>query len=269
MTWQVIARKDIRYVLGERLVKLLLLLLAVVILIGAYIYPLFGDEPITTAGFSGFIDGWLTTVIPLLGIVLGYDAIVRDRQSGALYLTLSLPHTRRDIVLGSMIARTGMLAIAIIGAMGIAGILVVYPFGDLELLAFLAFVALTLVFGAIWTGIGIAVSIIATTKQRALILGIGIFIVFATAWDGIRDGFEFALNSAGVIDGNLPNVVEFFFALEPGQSFERVIAGFIDPGGIVDGPWYLGEWVALVILALWLLIPLPAAYHHFASGDLS
>jgi ABC-2 type transport system permease protein len=150
-----------------------------------------------------------------------------------------------------------------------AGILVVYPFGELQPIRFLAFSVCTIVFGAIWSGIGVATSLAAATKRRALVLGFGLVFLFVIVWDAMANVLEVGLTTVGVIDGQLPGVVRFLFALKPGHSYRRVTAGFIDPRNPVHGPWYLNEWVALAVLALWTVGPLGLTYLRFAGSDLS
>jgi ABC-2 type transport system permease protein len=43
----------------------------------------------------------------------------------------------------------------------------------------------------------------------------------------------------------------------------------VTPNASVEGPWYLGEWVALAVLVLWAVGPLGLAYWRFERSDLS
>lgn len=269
MTWDVIARQDWALTVGERSVKLLLGLVAVVIVVSAYVYPLAGDEPFTTARFAGFVVDPLSTVVPIVGVLLGYNAVVSDRESGALKLALALPHSRRDLVVGKFLGRAGLLSVATVAAMAVGGALVVYPFGELDLLPFLGFVGLTVAFGGIWTGIGIAASLAVATKRRALVLAFGLFFLFVMAWDSMAAALRVGLNVAGVLDGDLPAPLQFVVGLEPGHVFQRLTTGFVDPSASLSGPWYLGEWIALVLFACWLIGPLGLAYRRFDGSDLA
>lgn len=191
-----------------------------------------------------------------------------ERESGSLLLSLALPHSRGDVILGKFLGRAGILAAAIVVAMVGAGFLVVYPFGELEIPRSLAFVALTVVFGMIWTGIGVASSLVVATKRRALVVGFGVFFLFVFALETLADALETGLNSAGIIDGELPDAVRFVVAMEPGAVFERLVSGYIDPAGSIGGAWYLGEEVAVVAFALWATVPMGVAYLRFARSDL-
>ncbi|SFS92343.1 ABC transporter permease subunit [Halostagnicola kamekurae] len=269
MSWRVIARTDAGLAAEPRSTRLLLGLPAATILVAAYLYPVLGTDPITTARFTGFVDGWLTTVIPLVGVLLGHNAIVSERQSGALLLSLSLPHSRDDLVLGKVLSRVGLLSGAILAAMTIGAGLVVYPFGSLAIGRFIGFAAAIIVFGAIWTNLGIAASLSTGTKQRAAVFSLGLVVLFVMAWNGIAGALRFGLNRTGIIDGTLPTPVQFVFDHDPGTVFQRVTVGFFDPSTGLDGPWYLGKWIALAVFLLWLVVPLALSYSRFTSSDLA
>ncbi len=269
MTWTVIARQDGRLTLGARSVKVLLGILALGIVLLAYLYPVQAADPITTARFTGYVSGWLTTVTPLVGLLLGYNAVVSERESGALLLSLALPHSREDVVLGKFVGRAGPLVATIVGTMALAGALVVYPFGELVVAEFVAFVLLTVLFGALWIALGMAVSLSVASKRRALVLGFGFLFVFVFVWDTIESALRLGLTTAGTSNGELPAVVQFVFSLSPGRAFRRVVDGFLDPAATVGGPWYLGEWTGLVVLVGWAVVPLGLAYLRFAGGDLA
>lgn len=269
MTWTLVARHDGSQLVGERSVKLLLGLLAFVIVLAGYVYPVWGTPPFTTARFGGFVVSWLTTLVPLVGLLIGYNAVVSDRESGAIRLSLSLPHSRRDLLVGTFCSRAGVVAATIVAALVVAGALVVYPFGELVLWRFLLFVPLTVAYGAAWTGLGIAVSFAVTTQRRALVTAFALFFLFALVWDPAAQLLEIGLHTVGLVDGALPGPLQFVVGLEPGNVFERVTTGFVDPSASVDGPWYLGPWVALGLLACWVVVPAELAFRRFAESDLA
>jgi ABC-2 type transport system permease protein len=271
MSWQLIARQDFSDTANQRSTRVLLTLVALATLLAGYIYPLTVGESAatTTATFSTYAVGWLTTLVPLVGVLLGYGSVVSERESGSLLLSLSLPISREDVLLGKYVSRTGLLAATIVGSLVLAGWLVVYPFGTLDLLPFAGFVVLTVLFAAIWTGIGIAVSLLVSTKRRALVLGVTVFFLLVIVWDTVVGALALALEALGFTDGELPDPLQFVVGLEPGRLFRRITEGFIDPNATVDGAWYLSEWIALVLFVVWLVGPLGLAYLRFSGVDLS
>lgn len=268
MSWTTIARRERSLTVNDRAGRYLFGLLIVAVLLAGYVYPIGRPGPVTTDRFAGFVSGVVTTIVPLVGIVLSYNAVASRRESGALLLSLSLPYSRRDLVVGTLVGRTSALAASLLVAMAGAALLVVYPFGELVLVPFLAFLVATLAFAAVWTGLGVAISLTVATKQRARVLGFGLFFLFVVAWDGLAGALEVGLSAAGLIDGGLPGPLRFLVGMEPGHVFQRFTAGVVDPGASVGGPWYLNEWIALVLLGLWVVVPLGLATRRFARSDL-
>lgn len=269
MTWRTIARQDGRVTVGTRSSKLLLGLTALSILLAAYVYPVVAAGPITTARFGGFLQGWLTTLVPFVGVLLGYGAVVSERESGALRLSLSLPQSRRDVVFGKLVSRAGLLVGTLLVTLVGAGALVVYPFGELALGRFVLFVLLTLVFGTLWCGLGLATSLVVATRRRALVLAFALVFLFVVVWDAMATALRAGLNAAGVVDSDLPGPVQFVVGVEPGHAFGRAVTGLVVPDGTVAGPWYLNEWAALVLLGLWTVTPLALAYAVFRRRDVA
>lgn len=276
MSWQVIARKDYVESKDSRLVRYLLYFLAAAILLGGYIFPVATSGNVTLERFTGFMTGTIGLLVPLLGILLGYNAIVGERESGRLSLLLSLPHTRRDIVVGKLVGRGSFLALGIVAGLLGAGALVIYPFGSISVASgatYLAYILLTLLFGAIFFNIALAISTFTTSKQFATMVAFGVFFLFVIVWDGIQEGTAFALDRAGLIDGTLPDWLLFVFGVEPGRLYDRIIQGFFENDGTgpylgPDAPFYLGEWVALVLFLLWVVVPLAIGYRRFEVTDL-
>lgn len=268
MTWRVIARRDWRLLLDARLPKAALVGLIGVVSVAAYAYPLVGTAPITTSRFGAFVGGWLGGVLAPVGVLFGYGAIAREHESGALRLALSMPHGRSALVLGRFVGRAGALGTAIVIGMGIAGGLVVYPFGTLQPLRFLAFVLLSVAHGAIWVGIGVAASALVATNRRALVLGVVALFVLVIVWDSVTAGAEAVLVAAGIPNSPIRTVVRVGAQLDPGSAFETLATALTasDRGA---GAWYDGPTLALPVFVGWLLGPLSLAMLRFEWRDLA
>lgn len=276
MTWEVIARKDYYESKDSKLVRYLLYFLIAAVLLGGYIFPVTTSGDVTLERFAGFMTGTIGLLLPLLGILLSYNAIVGERESGRLNLLLSLPHTRRDVVLGKLVGRGAFLVAGVVLGLIGAGALVIYPFGDLSassILTYAAYILLTLGFAAVFFGIGLAISTFTTSKRLATMAAFGVFFVFVIVWDAVREGLTFAFEQIGIFDGELPDWFLFVHGLEPTMLYERIIAAFFEndttgPYLGSDAPWYLGEWVALALFLVWVVVPLAIGYRRFEVTDL-
>jgi ABC-2 type transport system permease protein len=203
-----------------------------------------------------------------IGVLFGYGAIAREHESGALRLALSMPHDRSTLVVGRFVGRASMLGAAIVVGMGIACVLVVYPFGTLQPLRFLAFVLLSVGYGAIWVGIGVAASALVATNRRALVLAVAALFVLVIVWDAVTAGAEAGLIAAGITDGPIQTVIQVSAQLDPGSAFETLVTALAtsDQGA---GAWYDGPTLALPVFVGWLLGPLSVAILRFEWRDLA
>lgn len=266
--WQQVARQDWSQAVEQRSVKVLLALPVVVILLSAYLYPVISQSPITTGRFGSFVRGLLRVVIPIVGVLLGYNAIVGDFESGSLLLMLSLPQRRRTIVFARYIARAGLLIIPTVIAVVAGAGLVVYPLGSFEPLSVLMLTSIIAGFSATWVSVGVAASTLVATTRRALGLGFATVILFAIVWDTIENVLRGVLLSTDIISGRLPEPIQFVFALSPGNAFSTLITGFVDTTQEVTGAWYLSEWIAAIVLLAWVVGPLAIGVFRFERRDL-
>jgi ABC-2 type transport system permease protein len=251
-----------------RLSKVALVGLIAVLSVAAYVYPVVGTPPVTTSRFGGFVGGWLGGLLAPIGVLLGYGAIAREHESGALRLALSMPHGRSTLVFGRFVGRAGVLGAAIVVGMTIAGVLVVYPFGTLQPVRFLAFILLCVAHGAIWVGVGVAASALVATNRRALVLGVAALFVLVIVWDAVTAGAEAGLVAAGVTDGPIRTAVQVSAQLDPGSAFETLVTALAasDRGA---SAWYDGPTLALPVFIGWLLGPLSVAILRFEWRDLA
>ena len=121
---RVIAAKEFRDRIRNRWVLAVALIFALFALAIAY----FGAAQQGAVGFRG-IDVTIASLVslviylvPLIALILGYDAIVGERERGSLELLLSMPITRFEILLGKYLGLAAALASSTVIGFG-AGLL--------------------------------------------------------------------------------------------------------------------------------------------------
>jgi len=272
MAWRTIAKKDARAVWDANTFRWSLWLVVVAFVLGGYLLPTRIDDP-STADLTGDMLSFVTLVIPLLGILLGYKAIVGERASGRLNLLLALPHSRRDVVIGKLVGRGGALAVAITAGIAFASWLVYYPFGRFDPVVFAGYLLVTVCFAIAFVGIALAISTLTTSEHLATGMAFGAFFVLVVVWPQLRPLLAAGLDRLGLANGGLPDPALFVFGITPGSCYERVVEGFLvgtDTGEFLgpDAAWYLGEDVALLVLLAWVVVPLTLGYLRFEYTDL-
>lgn len=272
MAWRTITRKELRGLARPRRVKAGLELVVLVFIVMGYILPMNTSNP-TTADYAVSMLSVVTLVLPLFGLLLGYKTIVEEREFGQMNLLLSLPLSRRGTVFGKFVGRASVLAAIVALGVLIGSGLVAYPFGSFDAGVMLGFLGVTFLFGVAFLGIGMAISTLTRSGRLATTATFGIFFLFVVIWGQLRTALQFGLDYLGLADGGLPDWGLFVYGLNPTMLYERAVNGIF--GEVTSGtylganaPWYLGEWVALVALAVWAVGPAAIGYLRFRRTDL-
>ena len=282
MSWQVVARKDFRDAVRSKLFWVLsgLFLLLVGLLTFSYVsFDLIsGDNP-STLGLVFFIASSLGLFVSLTAIIICYKAVAGERESGSIKILLSLPHSRRDVILGKVIGRAGVLAIPVVSALALGALIGMVSLGDVELVGTVAFMLVGLLFVLSYVGIAVGLSALTGSTGRAAALGIGYFIAFELFWDAVVFGLVFI--DAGF---TLPTVADFpswafvLSQVQPSAAFGTALVAAIPdapaaafgagPAAEQLSAFYATPWLGVLSLLFWAVIPPALGYLRFQSADL-
>lgn len=298
MSWRAIARKDFEDVIRSRMIWGILsvfVVLMAIITFGAAAGNL-GDATGEDVIFL-FANVGGQLLVPIVALVVGYMAIVGERQSGSLRMFFGLSFDRADVFYGKLASRLGVIGVATLVTVVLAGVLSLGLFGSLPLAAFLGFGVLTVLFGAMFTAIAVSVSAMAPSRMRAMAGAIGSYVLFVMLWHPIVAGVHF------LVEGELAgySAPEWYFLLlrlNPLEAYNRALSGLVDQylyglfgwetvvedvssgqlqqtslmvsdrlGGHV--PFYLTEWFSVVVLLAWIVVPVYLGYRRFQRVDLN
>ncbi len=201
-------------------------------------------------------------LVPILGTMLGYNAIVGERESGSLKFLLGLPHTRRDVVLGKLIGRAAIVTVTVLVGFAVIGIHFAVLADSFSLAAYTLVAGKMVVIGVVFVAIGIAFSAAARSSTVATWGAVGTALLFAFLWDVVL----FIVNmSTFDLSGGGPDWFYLLERLNPRHAFK---AGGALGSASEPAPFYLDPWFGVVILGGWLVVPLGLAYLRFQRGDL-
>ncbi|WP_207586987.1 ABC transporter permease subunit [Halomontanus rarus] len=221
------------------------------------------------------ITGIGALVIPLIALVSAYLAIAGERESGSIKYLLSLPNTRRSVVLGKFLTRSAVVTGAIVFSFALAAVMALAWYPSLEADVFAGIVALTVLYALTYVAVAIGISAATASRSRAMGGAIGFFFVtnVLTMLPGfsIIAAFEYVFNS--LLDlGVSQDGLEFIRALlSPTMAYTYSTAlAFPDRmNGIPeDIPWYLQGEVMVVVLLAWLVVPIALGLWRFGRADL-
>lgn len=230
----------------------------------------------------------ITVLVPLIGVMTGYKSIVGERESGSVKLLLSLPHTRRDVVLGKTIGRIAVFAVAIIIGFAVAAVVAFVSYDTFPVTEYVAFTLLTIVFGLVYLVFAIGMSATTGSTSVALWISLGFFALFQFLWDFVVNLLVWVVNgfstpeNFSILGGYLtlgenavtpPNWYRLITNLSPNSAYQNALGPFFTDqlnfgAQSASVPYYLQGWFGFVILAIWLVVPLVLGYSRFRRSDL-
>ena len=164
-------------------------------------------------------------VIPLIALMLAYDGVVGEDESGTLLLLMTYPLSRWQLIIGKMTGQWMIMAFATIIGFGLSAI-IMGTFSDnttwAELLkAYAFFISFAILLG--WIFIAIATIISASVAEKSKAAGLALIV-----WFGFV--FMFDLSLLGLLVGTEGNVnatlFPYLLLLNPTDIFRLIVIDF-------------------------------------------
>jgi ABC-2 type transport system permease protein len=278
MSWQAIARKDFQDALRSRWLIALTTLFVLLVSAAVYLVRPAAGQTISSNAVVNYIivkDGLVTTLIPLIALVMAYAAVVGERESGSLKLLLSLPHSRSDVVLGKVLGRAAAIAAPIFVGFLLPGlILLLIPGVNFQPGYYLGYTLLTAFLATVFVAIAVGFSAAVPSQRFAIGGAIGIYFLFVPLWGAVQFPLRLYLQFGGgpswlpVAGGD---ILQFLRLLNPVGSFKIVINSFMAGSLFASGqnvPSPRLQIAALSMLVAWLLVPPLVGLWQFENTDL-
>jgi ABC-2 type transport system permease protein len=214
-------------------------------------------------------------LLPIVGTMVGYKAIVGERISGNLKFLLGLLHTRRDVVFEKLLGRAGIVTVAVLIGFAVGGISLSAFTTAFNAGGFLIFTAVTVLLGVTFVSIAIAFS--SLTKSSSIAIGgaITLVLLFLFFWSVFMALVNYAVRELSLVASNAmsPDWIIFLQRLNPTTAYMNAVKSLIAPEqgmntSMQNQPIYLEHWFGFVILAFWLVVPIGLAYIRFERADL-
>ena len=272
-----IAKKEVRQgvrsypVLGASVLLFLSAVLFAAIQWVPELYPT--QSPRSTLALINSLSQPGAVFIPLLGLFASFTTITGERERGSLKLLLGLPHSRRDIILGKFLGRTLVVVVAI-GITSVAVGLVAflsYAFFDLD--RFLLNTALMQFQGMVYVAIGVGISALVGSQQRAVGVTAALLGLVFVMWDAFMAVLQWIFIGPLPPGSQLPDWLQFLGLVNPGNAFlfarRAVIPEYYEITVYPESTaYFLEDWVGFVLLFLWMLLPLGLGYQRFDRTDI-
>ena len=122
-------------------------------------------------------------LIPLIALVLGFDAIVGERERGSLDLLLSMPITRLELLLGKYLGLAGALTFSTVAGFGLVGVVLSSQLDLNALFHYFGFMISSVLLGCAFLSLAVMLSVFAADRTRASGLAIAMWFFFVLIFD--------------------------------------------------------------------------------------
>ena len=138
----------------------------------------------TTGG--GSIPSYMSLIAligPFIGLILGFDSINAEKNSGTLNRLVSPPIYRDSIIIGNFLASTTLIAVMVLStgiAVGCAGFLTsgIKPTGE-EIVRVLIFLIYTVIYICFWLAMALLFSVFTRHAATSALASIALWLFFA------------------------------------------------------------------------------------------
>jgi Cu-processing system permease protein len=234
----------------------------------------FGDVKATAMLLSGISS----FIIPIIAIVLGFSTISGEAESGALFVVLSYPVKRSEVLIGKFLGLGSVLIFSILCGFGIGGIVIAATGGGGSIISYLLFIAFSIILGFIYLSLAIMASSFCKTRVKSILAGFLIFF-YAMLVDTIF--FVIYMSTGGTIDltGQTPmNFPSWFYTAQvifspmDSNQYAASLSYNVRTIKMNQGTFTIPDHITTVsifiINLIWIIIPLLLAYFFFKRRDI-
>ena len=292
MSTVTVAKKDFK---AARRSKLLWAAAVLLGLIAAFVGYVSGDASGTDAEQVRSLFRALTLILgillPIVALVASYLAIAGEREGGGIKFLLSLPNTRRDVFVGKLLSRNGIVAGGV-GFMYVAAVSTALTrHGAFPAGVVFGTLLVTLVYGSTFVSVALAMSSAAASRSRAIAGAFGTYfllvILYVFPVVQVSRIARWVHTTVLGADPNpdLYNAVQYTSPylgyrkavnLVLPADMRQVVFRSSVPDDVSYGsaeanealPLYLQDEFSVVVLGVWLVAPLLIGYLLFERADL-
>ncbi|VAW96539.1 Nitrous oxide reductase maturation transmembrane protein NosY [hydrothermal vent metagenome] len=211
-------------------------------------------------------------LIPLIALMLSFDALVGEFERGTMMLLLTYPVSRWQVIMGKFLGHVLILFIAIFAGYGGAFlIMIIFAGGGTEgWQAYGMMMFSSLILGAVFIALGYLVSVLVKERATAAGTAIGLWLVFVVLYDLLLFG-ALLLDKEQIIGQQLFSALMlisptdsyriFNLSMFEGVSQAAGIAGIASEAG-------MSGTLLMSVMLLWVMVPLIATLLFFQRREL-
>lgn len=263
----ILAIKEIRDGYRNRWIAVMTLIMAGL----ALVLALLGSAPVGSTAISPLavtvvsLSSLSLFFIPLIALLLSYDAIVGEEERGTLTLLLAHPISRPAIALGKFTGQFVILSFAVVIGYGAATVAVAFagevPFFEQQWPVFFKLLLSSILLGAVFLALGLLLSIWTKDRGTAAAAAIGLWLVFVVLFDMLLLGI--LSSDAGGLIGD--GAVKWIMLANPADAYRLFNLTSNNETALLSGMAGLradqgvSASILLGMLLVWIALPLGAS----------
>jgi ABC-2 type transport system permease protein len=200
---------------------------------------------------------FLSFLVPLMAIGLGFDAVNGEHNRRTLSRILSQPIYRDALLFGKFIAALATLSVSLIAlwllVIGLGLIMLGVPPGGEEMARAFIFLLVTIAYAGVWLALAMLLSVLFRSAATAALVTLGFWLFITLIWPALAPAIAQAIvpaehQEALVVTGQM------LARLSPSTLFGECVLALLDPTTRTLGPVYLSQLEGAVMgapLPLW------------------
>ena len=260
-----IAGQEVRAGIRNRWVLAMTLLLAAL----ALSLVLVGSAPTGAVGASSLavvvvnLASLTIFLVPLVALLLSFDAIVGEAERGTLLLLMAYPIARWQVLAGKFVGHVVILALATTIGYGVAGVVLWLDMGSEAGTwgAFLSLIGTSILLGAVFAALGALASVLVRERATAAGLAVGLWLVLVLLYDAALLGLLVADQGQYITEPLLDTLLLF----NPADVYRLINLAGHEAVAQVAGMTLSGHSLLALygVLAAWVAVPLGLAILFF------
>jgi ABC-2 type transport system permease protein len=206
---------------------------------------------------------FISFLVPLMAIGLGFDAVNGEYNRRTLSRILSQPIYRDALLFGKFIAGLVTLAISLIMlwllVVGLGLVLVGIPPGAEEISRSFLLLVVTIIYAGVWLALAMLFSVVFRSAATAALVTLGLWLFITFIWPVLAGAVAQIIAppdpryiALGLQTPATVQLEQFLARLSPSTLFGEVVVALLDPTTRSLGPIYLSQMQGAVLGA-----PLP------------
>jgi ABC-2 type transport system permease protein len=193
---------------------------------------------------------FLTILVPLIAIGMGFDAVNGEHNRRTLSRILSQPIYRDALLFGKFLAGLFTLSVSLIAlwllVIGLGLFLLGLPPSGEELARAFIFLLVTIAYAGVWLALAMLFSIIFRSPATAALVALGLWLFLTLIWPALAPAIVIAVAPSSS-EETLILAAQYLSRLSPSNLFGEVVLALLNPTTRSLGPIYLSQLQGAVL----------------------